>query len=354
MTGATGLVGRHVAAGLSAAGRERRLILLVRDLERARASCPAGAILLEGDIRRPDLGLDATTSARLRDSLNGIVHCAADIRFGVSLDEARLTNAEGTRNMLTLAAGCPRLEKFAHLSTVYAVGRAPGSVPEARAPDRLRFSNTYQQSKHEAEALAFEAMRRVPVAIFRLSSIIGDSITGRVEQFNYVHQLLRLFPRNVLPFAPVDPAAQIDLIPTDWAAAALTYAFDHTFTPGHVYHFCAGSDGSIPVREMIELTITAFERHPRAQRFLPIRLPQFVSLDRYEAWVEEARRQGDGLLNDLLQAMSYFLPHLALTQVFDTTNARAALAGSGLDVPPIRTYYGKVIDYCLDSDWGRE
>lgn len=351
LTGATGLVGRHLAAALSAAKPERRIVLLARSRERVPAAWPASATVLEGDIGRRDLGLEIATIARLRDSLTEIIHCAAEIRFGLPLDEARLTNTRGTGNVLALAAACPRLDKFAHLSTVYVVGRSAGRVPEAPAPARPAFSNTYQQSKHEAEALVFEAMVRVPAAIFRLSSIIGDSRTGRVEQFNYVHQVLRLLPRNVLPLAPVDPAAPIDLIPTDWAAAALAYAFDHGFTPGRVYHFCAGLEGSLSVREMIELTSEAFERHPRARRFLPLKLPEFVSLERYETWAEAARRDGDRLLNDLLQALSYFLPHLALVQVFDNANARAALAGSGLDLPQIRSYYGKVIDYCLESDW---
>ncbi len=351
LTGATGLVGRHLAAALAAARPDRRLVFLVRNRERVPVRWPAGTTILEGDIRRPGLGLAAATLAGLRNSLTEIIHCAADVRFGLPLDEARLANTVGTANVLALAASCARLEKLAHMSTVFVLGRSVGRVPEGPLPVSPCFSNTYQQSKYEAELLVFESMTRVPAAIFRLSSIIGDSRTGRVEQFNYVHQVLRLLPRNVLPCAPVNPAAPIDLIATDWAAAAVAYVFDQRFKPGSVYHFCAGPDGSLSVREMIDLTVEALERHPRARRLLPLRLPEFVSLERYEAWVENARRDGDRLLNDLLRALSYFLPHLALVQAFDNANARAALAGSGVELPQIRSYYGKVIDYCLQSDW---
>lgn len=351
LTGATGLVGRHLVAALSAAKPERRLVLLVRNRERLPVAGTAGATILDGDIRLPHLGLEAAMIATLRQSLTEIIHCAADVRFGLPLDEARAVNTCGTENMLALAASCTRLEKFAHVSTVYVIGRSAGHAREVQAPAQPRFNNTYQQSKHEAERLVLEASSRVPAAIFRLSSIIGDSRTGCVEQYNYIHHVLRLLPRNVLPFAPVDPSATIDVIPTDWAAAAVAYVFDERFEPGRVYHFCAGPDGSLPVREMIELAVDAFERHPLARRFVPVELPEFVTLERYERWVEHTRGDGDRLLNDLLHALSYFLPHLALVQVFDDANVRNALAGSGLDLPPIRSYFGKIIDYCIRTNW---
>lgn len=86
------------------------------------------------------------------------------------------------------------------------------------------FCNTYQQSKYEAEQVVLAS--GLPAAVFRLSSILGDSRTGEIRRFTYVHQLIRLLPRNVLPVAPCDPEAPLDLIPTEWARV-LGYFLPH-------------------------------------------------------------------------------------------------------------------------------
>ena len=354
LTGATGLVGSELLQHLLAARPDRPANLLTRRRSRLDvwANQPQVAVL-EGDITAPGLGLEASQEAELQRTLTEIIHCAAETRFGLPLDEARATNVEGTENVLQFALGCPRLEKFAHVSTVYVAGRSSGRIPEARLRPGNGFSNTYQQSKYEAEERVARCMSRIPAAIFRLSSIIGDSRTGRVRQFNYVHQILKLFPRNVLPVAPGDPEAPLDLIPTDWAVSALAYLFESGFAPGRVYQLCAGPERSLPLREILGLTREVFENHPKAKRWLPIRVPELVPLPEYQAFVEESRRNGDRLLNELLRVLDLFLPHLGIFQAFENTYTMAALAPSGLELPAIRETYTKVLDYCLESDWGK-
>ncbi len=145
----------------------------------------------------------------------------------------------------------------------------------------------------------------------------------------------------------------MDLIPTDWAASALAYLFDSSFVPGRVYQLCAGLEGSLTVREMIELTKELFENHPKGKRWLPIRVPEMVSLSAYEEFVEKSRRNGDKLLNELLRVLGFFLPHLGMFQAFENRRAMEGLAASGLQLPPSRDVYVKVVTYCLETDWGR-
>lgn len=354
LTGATGLVGGELLQRLLAARPDRRVVVLSRQAEKlaSLSGCPQVSIL-QGDLTLPHLGLDPSTIRELQSSLTEIIHCAAEIRFGVSLDQARAANTAGTKSLLDLARGCRGLEKFGHVSTIYVAGRMAGRIAEAPLSHRKGFFNAYQQSKYEAEGLVLEAMREVPIAIYRLSSIIGDSQTGRVRQFNHVHQLLKVFPRNVLPMAPGDPAAPIDLVSTDWVVAALAHLFENRFVAGRIYQLCAGPEASLTVREMLDLTAELFESHPAGRRWLPIRIPRLVSLAEYEKYVERRRRGGDRLVNELLRVLGYFLPHLGLVQNFDNRRVRDGLAGSGIELPPIRTYYGKVVQYCLETDWGR-
>lgn len=353
LTGATGLVGSELLQHLLEARSDRQIIVLTRQRSKASTLNPGGGIkIVQGDITHPRLGLDDEDYAGLQNDLNEIIHCAAETRFGLSLEQARITNTEGTRNLLKLASGCKKLEKFAHVSTLFVVGRTTGWLAETPLRHNNGFCNTYQQSKYEAEDLIFEAMQDIPAAIFRFSSLIGDSQTGRVRQFNYVHRLLRVFPRNVLPMIPGDPAAPIDLVPTDWAIPSLAYLFDRAFAPRQIYHICAGTDASLSVREMVDLTQEIFEAHPRASRWLPIHVPRLVSLAQYEEYVERSRGGDDLLLDELLRVLDFFIPHLGMFQAFDNSHVQAALAGSGLHLPPIRDYYGKIVDYCLETNWG--
>jgi nucleoside-diphosphate-sugar epimerase len=354
LTGATGLVGGELLKLLRVANPNRRIAVLARQSRKiADLNLTAGVAALQGDVTYPSLGLDHRTYTQLARSITEIIHCAADTRFGLSLENARAVNTRGTENLLTLASKCRNLQKFAHLSTLYVVGRSTGHFPEGSIRHHNGFFNTYQQSKYEGEQLVSQAMNDFPAVIFRLSSIIGNSCTGAVRQFNYVHRLIRLFPQNVLPVAPGFPDTPIDFVASDWAIPALAYLFDSAFVPGRFYNICAGRAHSLSLQEMIDLTLAIFENHPIGRKWLPIQVPKLVSLPVYGEFVEQRRRDGDKLLNELFRILEYFLPHLALVQVFDNRNVTAALMRTGLEFPPAREYYGKVVQYCLETNWGR-
>jgi len=218
---------------------------------------------------------------------------------------------------------------------------------------RTAFCNAYQQSKYEAEELVCQAMGKIPVAIFRLSSLLGDSLTGTVQQFNHVHRLIRLLPENVLPVVPGLPDAPIDLVASDWATSALAYLYESAFVPGRFYHVCAGQERSLTLREIIDLTVTGYEEHANGKKWLPIRVPDLVSLSCYEEFVERGRKTQDRLFNELVKILGYFLPHLGIFQAFDNRDTMRALMPSGLQLPSVQKCFERVVTYCLDTNWGR-
>jgi len=355
LTGVTGLVGSELLQALLDARPDRRVIVLTRDPHKIPPlGHGARVTAAEGDITRPGLGLHSATLRQIQREATEIVHCAAETRFGLPLEQARATNTRGTANLLKVARGCKRLEKLAHLSTAYVAGRTSGHITEEPVREHLGFVNTYQQSKAEAEQLVSEAMRDIPISIYRPSTIIGDSKTGRVRQYNYFHRTLRFLARNVLPVAPGNLSWQEDLIPTDWCVAVLAFLFESRFEPGQVLHICAGPEGSPTIREVREITLALFETHPLIQKWLPIRPPTFVPLPEYEEYVRESLKSGDNLLVELLKLLNNFLPQMGIHQTFDDRRLREKLAGSGISLPPFTSYFGKVIAYCLDTDWGRK
>jgi len=355
LTGATGFVGGGLLKRLLAKRPELRVVAVVRrpDQVAAMAEHPRVSAIL-GDLTRADLGLDRAARQGLERSITAILHCAAVTQFGLPLETARAVNTAGTRHVLELARECRALAKLAYVSTVYVAGRTPGAIAEAPTPGSVDgFCNTYQQSKREAEALVLDAMAEVPAAIYRLSSIVGDSRTGRVEQFNHVHQLMRLFPQNILPIIPGDPAAPVDLVASDWAIPALTHLFDQRFVAGDIAQICAGSDASLTVRELIELTGRVYECHPLGRQWHPIRVPDLVPLPEFEAYVARHRHTKDRLFGELLRILGYFLPHLGIHQTFDNRMTLKGLDDSGLEIPPIREYYERIVAYGLDTGWGK-
>lgn len=353
LTGATGYVGGALL-GLLSGGTPRQFVLLTRRPEQLESVSRLGDFtLLQGDITRPRFGLSDHTYAELAEAITEIIHCAADTRFGISLQAAREINTEGTQTVLDFAVRCRQLKKFAHLSTVYVVGRSAGCFSESRIRHQNGFCNAYQQSKYEAEELVWQAMGDVPAAIFRLSSLMGDSFTGTVEQFNHVHRLIRLLPQNALTVAPGQPDTPIDLVASDWVTTALAFLFESAFTPGRFYHLCAGPENSLRLREMIDLVLSAYESHPNGKNSMPIYLPDLVSLSCYEEFVEKNRQNGDRLFNELARVLGYFLPHLAIFQAFENQNSMRALAPSGLQFPPMGACFERVVRFCLDTNWGR-
>ncbi|HEV7673717.1 MAG TPA: SDR family oxidoreductase [Candidatus Angelobacter sp.] len=355
LTGATGLVGGELLRACLDRRPDRRIAILVRNkgkvshLERCEQ-----ITVLEGDMTRAGLGLDSSILGTIQREVTEILHCAAETRFGLPIEEVRATNTRGTSNLLQVAQGCRNLEKLVCLSTAYVAGRMTGRIPEAELRHHKGFVNTYQQSKYEAEHLVLEAMANIPTVIYRLSTIIGDSRTGEVTQFNYFHRILRLLAKNVLPVVPGHPTWQVDLIPLDWACAALSALFEFHFVPGQIVHVCGGSGGSPIIAEIRDTAAELFEKHPLVRKWLPLKMPELVSLSKYEEYVQESLRSGDKILVELLKVLNTFLPQMGIEQSFDDHYLIRALDGSGIHLPPFRDYYGKVITYCLETDWGRK
>ena len=101
----------------------------------------------------------------------------------------------------------------------------------------------------------------------------------------------------------------------------------------------------------METTVAQFEKNPTGCTWLPIELPELVSLPESEAFAADKRAKRDKLLNSLLTALGHFLPHLDVFQLFQTARAAKALETSFVVLPHARGYFPKVIQYCLDTKW---
>ena len=313
VTGSTGTIGRLWLPLLLAADESRHITVLVRDPGRALRH--PRVKVATGDLRAPQLDLNRASWDSLRNTITEIVHCAADIRFNNNIEEARTVNTVGTRTMLRLAREARRLNRFAHVSTTYVMGRDRGELAECQYYNSRGFVNTYEQAKYEAECEVFAAMPVIPAAVLRLSSVAET-------RTNYFHQALRLIPRNPFPLIPGLPDCRIDLISAEWAATMLSLLFERHFRPGAVYHICAGPTASISVGKLVEMAFAAMGVH---------RHPALVSLKEFEDFSEAFMRNGErASAKAILRSVSSFLPHLAIDQTFQNAATMALLQDDSL------------------------
>ncbi len=346
VTGGSGLLGGELLRLL----RGARVFSLVRREDQALRLARLGICPVFGDLTRERLGLSDGDYRRIAASVTEIVHAAADIRFDLTLEEARAVNLFGVQRILELACASPQLQKFVHVSSVYVNGYRQGIFAEEPVPPGQRFVNFYQQSKYEAEALVLEAMRRIPAAIYRLSLVIADSEAGDVSQFNYFHHLLRWLPGSPLPLIPGDAGVLVDLVPNDWVARTLVHLLSQKFVAGSIRHLCAGPELSMTLREAMERVCRVMEAHPSHRAGQPLQIPRLVAWGEYTRFLARNR---DAEIARMVELLGADIRLLGIRQAHRNTGTVSDLEGSGISLPDPRKCLENATRYCLDTDWGR-
>jgi len=171
ITGATGLLGSHIAAKLRAAGQDVRA--LVRPSSDTTFLEGLGVEKAVGDV------CDSDSLARAAEGVRTVYHAAARVGdWGPWQEFVRLT-IDGTRNVVAAAAGAG-VGRLLHISSISAYGHPDGEglVLDETAPlgqDLHRWSY-YSRTKVAAEHVVWAAHERgdVPVTVVRPSWLYGE------------------------------------------------------------------------------------------------------------------------------------------------------------------------------------
>jgi thioester reductase-like protein len=364
LTGVTGAVGRELLSRMVRVPRTR-VVCLVRAAtdeeadkrlsetideltheplsgeERSRVTA------IRGDVTRERLGLDVARWDALAAQTTRIVHGAANVSWSLPIEEARRINVGGTSEMLRLAdAACKRgtLRAFDYLSTVMVAGKQQGLIGEEQLDDRLGFWSTYEQSKNEAERMVRSKKGSLPVSVFRLSMVVGDSRTGHTSSFNVMYWPLKLLSRGMFRIAPADPAGVVDFVPVDYVADAVEALSADPAQRGKGFHIAAGAENCCTVREFLDLAVEVMGI-PRPILVNPTVFMAFVKpLVLAVTW---------GKRREAFHKARVYLPYVSYRARFDVTQARAGLASRGISPPPVRTYFRNLIEYAIQTDWGK-
>ncbi|MER3390696.1 MAG: NAD-dependent epimerase/dehydratase family protein [Microcella sp.] len=244
VTGASGYLGRAVAAHLVAAGHE------VRTLQR-RASGVDSLTDVRGSLT------DAEAVARALDGAEGVIHLAAKVSLAGDPAEFRAVNVEGTRLLLDAAerAGVSRLVHVSSPSVAHAGSALEGVGAEPATPEHAR--GEYARTKAEAELLALER----DTAALRVVVIRPHLVWGPGDP-QLVGRILDRARRGRLPLLD-GGRALIDSTYIDNAASGLTAAL-HRAEHAHGRAFVLTNGEPRPVGELLtSMCLASNVRPPR-------------------------------------------------------------------------------------------
>lgn len=240
LTGATGLLGSHLAYELRSQGHE--VVALHRPTADTLFLEETECELVEGDIRD-----DAEVLSPLMQGCSHVVHGAALVYAGGAWPRVRAVNVDGTRNVLT-AGRLAGLQHAVHLSSVAVYGDAAPPVDESTPTDSdLPPGDLYARSKREAEEVArgIEEKRGFPVTVMRPAAVYGERdrlMAPALERILRLPLVPLLGPaRNALPVVYAGNVAVAIRLALEAGRGGTTYdiGLDHTLNQRELMQWLA-------------------------------------------------------------------------------------------------------------------
>jgi NAD(P)-dependent dehydrogenase (short-subunit alcohol dehydrogenase family) len=361
VTGATGFIGRNLVQRLLQ--REGTVYALVRAgsrgrLEELRTSFgPNGArvVPIAGDLAQPGLGVSEEDLATLRGEVDHFFHLAAIYDMTAGVEAQEIANVEGTRHAVELAgaieAGC-----FHQISSIAVAGLYKGEWREDMFEQAEHLdTHPYFRTKHESERVVREECSR-PWRVYRPGIVVGDSRSGEIDKvdgpyyaFKLLQQARRVLP-TWLPTVGVE-GGEINIVPVDYVADAIDHIAHKPGLDGQAFSLTDPNPKT--AGEMINLFARAADA-PQARLRLDTGVTDpATSLIRTGMRLFPPAKRAAKIGLDQLGIPAGVLSYFSYPTHFDSSNAEAALAGSGISVPPLDSYADRVWDYwerTLDPD----
>jgi len=361
VTGATGFIGRNLVQRLLQ--REGTVYALVRagsrgrleELRTAWGADGARVVPIAGDLAQSGLGVSEEDLLELRGEVDHFFHLAAIYDMSAGAEAQEVANVEGTRHAVELAgaieAGC-----FHQISSIAAAGLYKGEWREDMFEQAEGLdTHPYFRTKHESERVVREDCPR-PWRVYRPGIVVGDSRTGEIDKvdgpyyfFKVLQRARRVLP-SWLPAVGIE-GGEINIVPVDFVADAIDHIAHKPGLDGQTFSLTDPAPKT--AGEVINLFARAADA-PQASLQLDsgVTDPATSLVKTGLRFFPPAKRlMKTGL--DQIGIPAGMLSYVNYPTRFDSSNAEAALAGSGISVPPLESYADRVWDYwerTLDPD----
>jgi len=237
--------------------------------------------------------------------------------------------------VLDLAERCAGLARLHYVSTCYVSGRHRGTFHERDLDVGQTFNNAYESTKQLAEIDVRARMQAgLPATVYRPAIVVGDSDTGATQKldgpYHAIGWLLRQHRRvAVMPVVGDAAATELNVVPRDFVVRAMAHLAGLDVSLGRTYQLA----------DPAPLTVDAFlgrVAEATGQRVLRLPLPATLAktlIDRVPG------------VERLMRIPSSTIDYFTHPTRYDTTNASADLAGSGIRCPRFTDYVDALVRF---------
>jgi NAD(P)-dependent dehydrogenase (short-subunit alcohol dehydrogenase family) len=365
VTGATGFIGRHLVELLLE--REGTINVLVREGSRGRLeelisrwdADPDRIVPVIGDLSQRRLGVSDAEIDRMSGEIDHFFHLAAIYDMKADAESQRVANVEGTRHAVQLA-DVLEASRLHMVSSIAAAGLYKGTWREDMFEEATDIdTHPYFQTKHESERVVREESQR-PWRVYRPGIVVGHSETGEMDKVDgpyYFFKLIRRIRQAVPAWAPMPgvEGREINIVPVDFVTRAMDHIAHTDGLDGRAFSL---TDPNPPTAgEVIDIFARAAHA-PEASVHAPPELTESLEplLKLALTATPFANTIADRVLADF-GIPREVLMYLHWPTHFDSRRTQAALEGTGITVPPLSSYAGRLWDYWashLDPDLHRD
>ncbi|AGX42691.1 thioester reductase domain-containing protein [Clostridium saccharobutylicum] len=148
-----------------------------------------------GDFGHKNMGMSEKEYEELSNKIDCIYHNGALVHFLYSYEELKQSNVEGTKEILKFAV-FNKIKAVFYVSTISIFSKFAKSNSQVLENEGIEDSGIlpigYTQSKWVAEALVWKAKEKgLPVMVFRIGHVIGDSVTGECHSDDFVFRIIK-------------------------------------------------------------------------------------------------------------------------------------------------------------------
>jgi nucleoside-diphosphate-sugar epimerase len=287
--------------------------------------------IITGDVVCMDLGLSGDEVKEVRREVTHLFHLAGIYYLGSDEDEMSLVNIEGTRNVLSFAREMDRLERFLHYSTAFVSGNREGVILEDELIEPMRFRNPFERTKFMAEKLVRRAMNDLPITIVRPSLIVGDSVTGKIDNLDGPHFFL-----HVLVNLPLDihlplvgkGAFPLNIVPVDYVVNSMVHLSGLPEATGMTFHLV--DVNPLPAIKVFEVLCRVADKKP-PRRSIPSNLATYLM-----------KMPG---LKKSWRSPRLFVEMLNQLTLYNAMNTTEVLRDSGIICPSFPSYVSNLVDF---------